>query len=168
MTKQQIQRIYGMDSILGILESGNKRDNLHLLVESITGKDSIKTLTDDEYKAVVHELAERIHIQNLGEPPAKIRRTARYEEQPGGMSEGQQRKVWHLMYELKKFDKKKSSKSLGERLCGIIKKEVGVDALPEKPLVWLTYQQGSKLIEAIKRYIRSAERKAMRGDGEYG
>lgn len=168
MTKQQIQRIYGMGSILGILESGNKRDNLHLLVESITGKDSIKTLTDDEYKAVVHELAERIHIQNLEEPPAKIRRTARYEEQPGGMSEGQQRKVWHLMYELKKFDKKKSSKSLGERLCGIIKKEVGVDALPEKPLVWLTYQQGSKLIEAIKRYIRSAERKAMRGNGEYG
>ena len=168
MTKQQIQRIYGMGSILGILESGNKRDNLHLLVESITGKDSIKTLTDNEYKAVVHELAERIHIQNLGEPPAKIRRTARYVEQPGGMSEGQQRKVWHLMYELKKFDKNKSSKSLGERLCGIIKKEVGVDALPEKPLVWLTYQQGSDLIEAIKRYIRSAERKAMRGDGEYG
>lgn len=163
MTKQQIQRIYGMGAVLGILESGNKRDNLHLLVESLTGKDSIRSLSEDEYRTVVHELSERIHIKNLQEPPPKIRRTARYEEQPGGMSEGQQRKVWHLMYELKKLDVKKSKKTLGERLCGIIKKEIGVDAIPEKPMVWLTYEQGSKLIEAIKRYIRSAERRAMRG-----
>lgn len=163
MTKQQIQRIYGMGAVLGILESGNKRDNLHLLVESLTGKDSIRSLSEDEYRTVVNELSERIHIKNLQEPPPKIRRTARYEEQPGGMSEGQQRKVWHLMYELKKLDLKKSKKTLGERLCGIIKKEIGVDAIPDKPMVWLTYEQGSRLIEAIKRYIRSAERRAMRG-----
>lgn len=48
MTKQQIQRIYAMGAVLGILESGNKRDNLHLLVESITGKDSISSLTQEE------------------------------------------------------------------------------------------------------------------------
>lgn len=167
MTPQQIQRIYGMGAVLGILDSGDKRDNLHLLVEAITGKDSIRALTEEEYNAVVHELAERIRVQNLGKPPAKPRRTAKYEEQPGGMSEGQQRKVWHLMYELKKFDRKKSETPLGERLCGIVKKATGVDALPEKPMIWLTYEQGSELIETIKRYIRSAERRAMKGDG-YG
>lgn len=166
MTSQQIQRVYGMGAVLGILESGNKQDNLHLLINALTGKDSIRTLTEDEYKIVVKELADRIHIRNLDAPPPKPRRTQKYDEQPGGMSEGQQRKVWQLMYQLQKFDPKQ--RPIGERLCGVIKKSVGVDTLPEKPFVWLTYPQGSDLIEMLKRYVYSAEKKYLAKGGGYG
>ena len=43
------------------------------------------------------------------------------------MSEGQQRKVWQLMYQLKSCDIKPCEHSLGERLCGIIKKELKIE-----------------------------------------
>lgn len=45
ITSQQIQRVYGMGAVLGIFASENKQDNLHLLIEAITGKDSISSLT---------------------------------------------------------------------------------------------------------------------------
>ena len=38
-------------------------------------------------------------------------------ERPGGATDGQQRKVWALMYQLAKEDKEPSAASLGERLC---------------------------------------------------
>ena len=45
----------------------------------------------------------------------------------------------------------------------IIKKEFKIDATSEKPLVWLSYSDASKMIEVLKRYVSSAERKARGG-----
>lgn len=58
------------------------------------------------------------------------------------------------MYSLEKLDKKPSSAKLGDRLCGIIKKELHIDALPKYPFAWLTYQQGVKLIEILKNTLQ--------------
>lgn len=158
--KSQIQRVYAMGARLGLVESGNKNDMLHTLVFGITNKDSISSLTEGEYKEVVRELASRLRIQNTDAPPTHPYKAKKFEESGRGMmSDGQQRKVWQLMYQLEKLDEKPSSAKLGERLCGIIRKELNVDCVEKQPFRWLTYQQGVKLIEILKKYIANAQRR---------
>lgn len=163
LKSNQTQRIYGMAAALGMVVSGSHDDALHDLVANIAGKDSVRALDDAEYKAVVAELAQRIKINQLDEPPAKAKRTKRHEERPGGMTEGQQRKVWQQMYQLQGCDKQPNPASLGARLAGIVKKELKIDATERDPLRWVTYEQGVKLIDKLKQYTKSAEQKAMRG-----
>lgn len=154
MTAQQIQRIYSLGAKIGIV--GNDRnDDLHALVGALTGKESIKDLTDEDYLNVLNELKKRAAV-TVSKPKEK-------RESSKGMTAGQQGKVWQLMYELEKFDRKPSSAAVGERLCGIIKKEFGIDALPKNPFVWLDYSDGSRLIERLKKYVQSAEKRYLRG-----
>lgn len=163
---QQTQRIYAMGARLGLVESGNKNDLLHELVYSIARKSSVRELDEQEYKKVIADLANRLKIANLSEPqtvhPFKAKK--REEKGIGKMSDGQIRKVWQLMYSLEKLDKKPSSARLGDRLCGIIKKELHIDAVQKEPFVWLTYQQGVKLIEILKKYIANAQRRKDGGN----
>lgn len=157
---QQTQRIYAMGARLGLVESGNKNDLLHELIYCHTEKESVRELTEQEYKAVVKELAERLKLQNLDEPPRKPLKKQKYEQSGRGkMSDGQCRKVWQLMYQLEKLDEASSSAQLGDRLCGIIKKELHIDVSVKQPFRWLTYQQGVTLIEIIKKIIASAQRR---------
>lgn len=163
---QQTQRIYAIGARLGLVESGNKNDLLHELVYSIAQKSSVRELDEQEYKKVVAELANKLRIANLTEPktvhPFKAKK--REDKGIGKISDGQTRKVWQLMYSLEKLDKKPSSAKLGDRLCGIIKKELHIDALPKDPFAWLTYQQGVKLIEILKKYIANAQRRKDGGN----
>lgn len=46
-----------------------------------------------------------------------------------------------------------------------IKKEAGVDAFADDPFAWLDYKSCNKLIEALKGYVKNAERKAGAADG---
>lgn len=165
LSTAQVQKIYAMGSKLGIVDSKNHNDDmLHNLVYSLTGKDSIKNLSDDEYKAVVSELATRLKIEQLAPTaPPKHPRRKQHKSTAKGMSEGQQRKVWSLMYQLAKYDIEPVSATKGERLCGIIKKELHIDCTPSKPFEWLGFKEGDKLIEKLKIYVRSAERKALKG-----
>jgi len=163
-TAQQTQRVYAMGAALGLVESGHKDDLLHTLVEALTGQTSVRQLTTEQYKKVIAELAGQIKAANLTPPtPHKAKRQKKYEETPGGITSGQQKKVWALMYQLQGCDKEVGSASLGERLCAIIKRELNIDATPKAPLKWLKYKQGSRLIEALKGYCGSAERARMRG-----
>ena len=147
--KQQIRSIYAMASKLGILERGNHEDMLHQLVESVVGKDSVSSLSTEEAKAVIEEL--RLRMPTLT--------STRYTESPGYMTEGQQKKVWALLYSLKSLDSEQSRVSLGKRLTGIIKKEFGISAAESAPMKWITEGMGNTLIETIKGYIKTAKRK---------
>lgn len=158
VTTQQIRKIYAIGNALGIVERGNAEDSLHGLVSSLTGKDSLKVLTYAEAQAVIRDLEER-----QGDAPPSRRKPKAHTERPGGATEGQQRKVWALMYELQRCDTAPSTATLGERLCGIIKKELKVDAVPAQPFAWVEFQACNKLIEVLKRYVANAEKKA--GDG---
>jgi len=165
LTAAQIQRIYGMGAALNMIDNNHHKDDLlHSLIYDITGKDSIKQLDYSEYKKVVAELAQRIKISQLQVPPttAKAHRTKKYQATAKDMTEGQQRKVWALMYQLIGCDIEPVAATKGERLCGIIKKELHIDARPKEPFIWLGFEDGNKLIEILKAYIRSAERKAKR------
>ena len=158
---QRTQRIYALGSRLGILENGNKHDLLHNLVFRISGKERIRDLSENEYKAVVNELITQLKLDNLEEPNHAHYSRKKYESFPGMISVGQQKMVWKLMYELKSFDLDTDNReaSLGFRLCSIIKKELHIDATPEQPFRWISHGQGCKLIEILKKYIHSAQRR---------
>ena len=153
---QRTQRIYALGSRLGLLDSGNKDDLLHNLVNHLTGKTRIRDLTEAEYKVVITDLITQIKIDNLDEP---VHPRRKYESIPGMMSVGQQKMVWKLMYQMKELDLADTSAALGNRLCRIIKKELHTDCTPKQPFKWLNHTQGSKLIEIIKKYIQSAQRR---------
>lgn len=156
LTTAQRQKMFGMAKQLNMLDKSGDTDMLHELISNITGKDSIKQLTTEDYKAVVAELSQRMKISHLQPPPRKRNDTAK------GVTAGQQSKIWYLMYQLKDCDIKPVTSTLGERLCGIIKKELHIDAQAKNPFVWLSFQQANKLIEILKNYCRNAERKKMR------
>ena len=153
----QIRKIYAIGGALGMVKRNEEDDLLHELVESMTGKKSIKALTYSEACKVIGELEGR-----QGTPPPRksgkpLRKTA-----PGHTSEGQRRKVWALMYRLQ--DASPSKATLGDRLCAIIKKELGMDAFPKDPFAWIGYKDGNKLVEVLKGYVKTAQK--SRGDAD--
>lgn len=157
--RYQIRKIYAMGSGLGIVGHG-REDELHTLVAGMTGRSSIKELTYPEAAEVITRLEELQGSAAPARPSGKGRREPA-EERPGGVTAGQQKKIWALMYELKKYDRTPADIPLGDRLCAVIKKELHVDALARKPFVWLTFKQGNNLIEILKGYVRNEERKAV-------
>lgn len=154
LKKEKTRKLYALGAKLGILESGNTNDMLHTLVYSLTQKESIKTLNEAEYRLVLNELLNMLkQTKNEG---LKVRHS---EGGKGMMSDGQKRKVWRLMYQLKEMDEKPSDSRLGDRLCGIIRKEIKIDCTAKQPFRWLTYRQGVKLIEILKNYVENAQRR---------
>lgn len=157
----QMKKIYAIGNVLGIRGSGHD-DELHTLVAGVTGKESIKSLTYQEAGAVIKRLTE---LQGTAASPPPNRRPKKRESRPGGVTSGQQKKIWALMYELKKYDAVENDVSLGDRVCKILKKEMHVDAVARAPFIWLTFAQGNTLIEILKGYVASAQKKGGEGNG---
>lgn len=162
ITKQQIKSIYALGAGLHIVGRGHD-DELHALVDGLTGKESVASLDRDEAQRVIAELMRRMR----GTPPVPPvrKKPRRYEEAPGGITTDQQRKVWALMYELKKFDRSPVDVSLGDRLCGIIRRQFGMDCSPKKPMQFLDQAAGGELIEFLKNYCYNAEKRHIREVG---
>lgn len=161
ISKEQIKRIYALGSVVGILESGNKDDDLHNLVYSLTGKESIKALSETEFKKVENALMENMKIYRDNKAP-KPRAKSKDDAVPGMMTKEQQSLAWRFIYRLIELDPKDNSATAGERMVGAIRKILNVHADVKNPFVWVTFDQGIKLIEQLKRYVRSAEAKAKR------
>lgn len=154
---RQIKTIYALGNALGILERGNADDELHAFVAAISGKSSIKELSSSEGEAVIVALQKR-----QKEKPKRSSKTKEHMEVAGGVTASQQRKIWALMYQLRDLDAEPNSKPLGERLCGIIKKELGVEARPQNPFAWVDFKAGAKLLEVLKGYVKSAAKAAQK------
>ena len=152
----QIKSIYALGSAVGLVERGRKDDNLHQLTETITGKEHISELSYQEASGMINVLKGRMR----GVHQTQITSHAL---SPTGCTAGQRNKIWRLMYELQEYDEQPSTASLGDRLAGIIKRELQIDASAQDPLHWLTYRQASLLIEAIKRYVSSAAARRRSG-----
>ncbi|MGP1569027.1 MAG: phage protein GemA/Gp16 family protein [Peptoanaerobacter stomatis] len=167
ISKTQIQKLYAIASRLNLVESGNKNDNFHSIVYSVTAKNSVSELTGAEFYKVRDRL---LKIQNYAKDnlksdkdnkangkDSKYKKKIKKEEVNSleGMSEGQCKKVWYLMYELQKVSP--SSATIGKRLKGIIKKQLKIDVDVKKPFVWLTYKDGNKLIEILKKYVSNVK-----------
>ena len=165
-TKEQIKRIYGLGAGLGIVGK-DKDDMLHELIFSITGKDSVKQLDDSEFKAVQAELINRMKLADPNHllHNTKSRNKKKEAEEIGcnGMATPeQQRLCWRYCYRLKELDTNPESADVGDRLIGVIGKVLGVTASKKQPFRWIDQEQCSKLIEQLKRYVNSAERRAKR------
>lgn len=156
----QIKKMYAMAGALGMTEAGSHEDGLHLLVAGMTGKESVKALTYREAQAVIGRLKE---LQG-GQAPQRAQKARAHPSRPGGVTSGQQKKIWALMYELQKYDTEPSTASLGDRLCAVIKKELKVDAIARTPFAWLDYQAGNHLIEVLKGYVKTEGKKVGRHD----
>lgn len=152
-------RLYALASGLGMVERNNKEDAFHQLVFGITGKAHVSELTPAEANAVQRELQERMRIKNRSEPLKQ--HSSRKKDVPGMMSVSQQKKAWSLIYRLDELEPK--NVPVIERLLGAIEKILGITASKADPFRWINFDDGARLIEQLKRYVRSAERKAFKG-----
>ena len=164
-TKEQIKRIYGLGAGLGIIGKG-RDDMLHEIVYGITGKESVKELNDKEFKAVQHELISRMQLSNPNHPEHKTKpKPKKSDEEIGcnGMATKEQQALcWRYCYRLKELDPNPRSADVGDRLVGAINKVLGVTASKKEPFKWVKQEQCSQLIEQLKRYVNTAERRHKR------
>ncbi|MCM1506379.1 MAG: regulatory protein GemA [Ruminococcus flavefaciens] len=149
MTKQ----LYAIAAKNGLVEHGNKEDPFHQIVYSMTGKISVKDLTDREMRLVESEIFRRTSNDISGD---KIKSQ---EAVPDMMSPAQQSLAWRLMYKIRQYDVKVSNQTVGARLAGVVRKTLKVSASDAEPLKWVNAKNGNKLIEILKRYVKSAEKK---------
>ena len=158
MTVQERKAIFAMCRDLHIDE-----DNRHALIYGVTGKESLTELNNSETKAVIHELMERMKLHNRN-APLENRKPKTYNPPVAGMMTPEQQSLaWRLVYRLIELDANASKATAAERMAGAIKKELGITTVPGKDIFkWVSFEDGTKLIEKLKRYVRSAENKARR------
>lgn len=156
MTEQERKSIFAFCRELGIGD-----DDRHAIIYGITGKESTTELTAAETKAVLHDLMERMKIKNRPELPH--REKTQTPSVAGMMTAAQQKLAWRLVYRLIELDDAPNKASAAERMAGAIKKELGITTVPGKDIFrWVSFDNGTKLIEQLKRYVRSAEKRAER------
>lgn len=161
MTVQERKAIFAMCRDLHIDE-----DNRHALIYGVTGKESLTELNDSETKAVIHELMERMKLHNRN-APLENRKPKTYNPPVAGMMTPEQQSLaWRLVYRLIELDTNASRATAAKRMAGAIKKELGITTVPGKDIFkWVSFEDGAKLIEKLKRYVHSAENKASRRTG---
>lgn len=155
------RRLYALAAGLGMVERSNKEDAFHQLVFGLTGKEHVSELTVSEANTVQRELQERMKLRNRIIPLKKkgnIKKNV-----PGMMTISQQKKAWSLVYRLDELEPK--GIPVVERLLGAIQKILGITASKSDPFRWINFDDGTRLIEQLKRYVRSAERKAVKRGG---
>lgn len=155
--KKMTQKLYAVAAELHLLERGNPEDPFHLIVYRITGKEHVSELNQKEENAVLTELL--AYQTNSDYSGSKIRNQ---EAVLNMMSPAQQSFAWRLMYQIQSYDLHPNHKTIGERLAGVVKKELDITASGTEPLKWVNKKNGNILIEALKRYATSAERKYIR------
>lgn len=151
--KELTKRLYAIAAKQGLVEGGE--DAFHQIVYRMTGKEHVSELNEAEGKAVEREL---IRMKRQAPPRPKPR-----EEVPGMMTDAQQRYAWRMIYRLIELDGDAAGASPGERLAGVVRKTLGITAGSKEPLKWVSREDGSRLIEALKRIVRNAEQKARDG-----
>lgn len=120
-------------------------EELHLIVASHTGKDSIKALNKRELQTV---------IRVLGSMKDSVKKSERGRSRYGGnrATDNQRKKIFKLTQELG-WEK-------AARVNGMCRRMFGVSAVE-----WLDYQQCSKLIEALKGMAARQKEKEGQGEG---
>lgn len=153
INKKQIGCIYTLANELGLVDKMVSTDDLHAMVESITGKKHIKDLSSDEAGRVIDRLKSGMRGTNRME---SFRAGLDIKEDIPGMRTIKQIKMIRAqMYELKKYDIVPSTATLDNRLAGILKKYHKVDNLR-----FLSYSQAWRFIETLKGIVKRAKSKA--------
>lgn len=145
------KKIYSLAAVCGVLKSGSHDDGLHDIVYLETGKTSVRELSESEAKRVIAELQGYLRVSTPEPPPAKA-----------AVSNEQVRLAFRLVHRLAELDPKHLAASPRERLAGAIFKVTGIIPKRDGDLFeGFSEEQASQLIETLKRYVRSAERKSQ-------
>lgn len=160
ISTSQISRIYAAARNLDMTTKGES-DDLHTLVYAVTGKDSIRQLTAAEAREVIRELDKRsvpadTHRRRPAPNPSVY--------PPGQMTPSQINKCWRLIYSVCASDP--SDVPPADRLAGAAERFIGQrpNMMAKNPFRFFTQEQGSKLIESLKRLEYSAEVKKLKRD----
>ena len=162
--KDRIKYIYALGRELGLSDPAlGHDDDLHVLVEGVTGCSSIKALSEAEKEAVIHELLRR-KAAAAPETLHKSKKPRHYDEVPGRMTVKQQKYAWFLMSEIDKYDPPLNDAALRYRLSGLLTKQFRMTSFPEAPFRFLTRAQGAALINGLKRMAEEAELEYLRSE----
>lgn len=162
ISTSQISRIYAAARNLDMTTKGED-DDLHALVHAVTGRDSIRQLTSAEAREVIRELDKRSvpadpHRRRPAPDPSVY--------PPGQMTPSQINKCWRLIYSVCESDP--SDVPPADRLAGAAERFVGQrpNMMAKNPFRFFSQEQGSKLIESLKRLEYSAEVKKLKRERE--
>lgn len=147
LSKEKIKKLHAIAARNGLIVSGDRSDLL-ALVHGQTGKEHVSDLTDKEYGAVY------ARILTLGK-----------KDVPGMMSSKQVGKAWALMHQLCEIDPCENTDAKA-RMAGVMKAALGIDVPRVGDIFrWVPEKTGWKLIETLKRYVATEERKQERKSG---
>ena len=103
MTDNERRRIFGLARELGI-----NRDELHILVNGVTGCTSITELNKKQTYAVIKELNDRIKLS--GKTARKSSKPKKEETiVPGMITPNQKRYCWNMMYHLAELEPRETA-----------------------------------------------------------
>lgn len=156
------KRLYALANSLGLVENGSKEDPFHQLVYGLTEKEHVSELTTSEARKVQAELQKRMRLKNHDKP---LKNKKEKESEPGMMTVPMKNYAKFLAHRLEELDEKDPPVPADFRLAGAVRKVLNITAPDDDPLKWVHFEDGSKLIESLKRYVRSAERRAAKKAG---
>lgn len=139
ISKNEIRKLYAVASVHGLVGRDHD-DDLHLIIYNMFKKESVKDLTENQYKKVLK------YLDNLTN-----------NTENGMITNKQKQYVNTLMQKLAKVSPSKTSNN--ERLAGIVHKHLNMTAIPQEPLIWVTKRQAQKLIIVLKDYIEFETKK---------
>ena len=152
-TGKQIQRIYALGERCGLLDRElGTEDNLHLWIKQWSQKEHISELTEKQADFIIARLID--YKENVCPE-----RSSEIEHITGE----QQSLCFRLAYKLAQLSP--SEVEVRERLRGLICKVTGRNIRADGDIFYkVSRDEGSRIIEMLKRIIRSEERKKKRGD----
>lgn len=152
-TGKQIQRIYALGEKCGLLDRElGADDNLHLWIKQWSRKDHISELTEKQADFIIARLID--YKENVcPERPAEIEH----------ITGEQQSLCFRLAYKLAQISP--SEVEVRERLRGLICKVAGREIRSDGDIFYkVSRDEGVRIIEMLKRIIRSEEIKKKRSD----
>ena len=145
ISKEEMKILYGIAASAGLVDNSNhNEDGFHQIVYQVSGKSSVRELTQEEYRKVKSRLKEYISLTD------------------GMITIKQKRKIYAQIIELSELSP--SEKSRDERLCGIVRKILKISSFPSEPLKWVKKKEATKLIQIIGFYIETERNKRERED----
>jgi len=150
---KQIQRIYALGAQCGLLDRElGADDNLHLWIKQWSRKDHISDLTEKQADFIIARLLD--YKENVcPDKPSELEH----------ITGEQQSLCFRLAYKLAQLSP--SNVEVRERLRGLIRKVTGREIRADGDIFYkVTRDEAAKIIETLKRMIRSEERKKKRGD----
>ncbi|MEZ3437823.1 MAG: hypothetical protein K1W18_02970 [Oscillospiraceae bacterium] len=152
-TGKQIQRIYALGAQCGLLDRElGADDNLHLWIKQWSRKEHISELTEKQSNFIIARLID--YKENVcPERPAEIEH----------ITGEQQNLCFRLAYKLAQISP--SEVEVRERLHGLICKAAGREIRSDGDIFYkVSRDEGVRIIEMLKRIIRSEEIKKKRSD----